>query len=79
MALTAADINGANINPEVKKLFFALIGAQAGGDSGSASPTGLGTVKQAANVAASTDVTNVAVQFNALRNALIASGVLVGP
>lgn len=67
MALTAADINGASINPEVKKLFLALIGAQPGGDSGSASLTTPGTVKMAAKA---TDITTV---ITALTNAGIMS------
>lgn len=74
MALTTADINGANINPEVKKLFLALIGAQPGGDSGAASLTTPGTVKMAAKVTGTgTEATDIAAIITALTNAGIMS------
>lgn len=74
MALSKADIAGANIDPEVKKLFLALIGAQAGGNSGMASLTGAGTVKMAAKVTGTgTEATDIAAIITALTNAGVMS------
>lgn len=74
MALNATDINGANIDPEVKKLFLALIGAQAGGDSGVASKTTPGTVLMAAKVTGTgTEATDIAAIITSLTNAGVMS------
>lgn len=78
MALSKTDINGANIDPEVKKLFLALINAQAGGDSGMASLAVPGTVKEAANQAALVAAPTMA-DFNTLLTNLKNAGIMVGP